>query len=283
MEYLTFRNGVTMPQEGFGVYQITDAAACRQAVLDALEVGYRQLDTAQAYGNQKAVGEAVRASGLNREEVFVTSKVWVQDNSYEAAGKAVDRMLEELGFSYLDLVLLHQPMGDYIGAWRALEEAYRAGKVRAIGMANCYPHVLTDICETVEIQPMLNQVEMHPFFQQEKNLEVMRHYGVVPQAWGPFDEGKRNFFQDPILSGIGKKYGKSAAQVALRWNLDRGVSVIPKSTHKERMIQNFDVWDFSLSEEDNQAIAAMDLGHSEIVDHFDPAFVQMLHRMKVHD
>lgn len=283
MEYLTFRNGVTMPQEGFGVYQITDAAACRQAVLDALEVGYRQLDTAQAYGNQKAVGEAVRASGLNREEVFVTSKVWVQDNSYEAAGKAVDRMLEELGFSYLDLVLLHQPMGDYIGAWRALEEAYRAGKVRAIGMANCYPHVLADICETVEIQPMLNQVEMHPFFQQEKNLEVMRHYGVVPQAWGPFDEGKRNFFQDPILSGIGKKYGKSAAQVALRWNLDRGVSVIPKSTHKERMIQNFDVWDFSLSEEDNKAIAGMDLGHSEIVDHFDPAFVQMLHRMKVHD
>lgn len=283
MEYLTFRNGVTMPQEGFGVYQITDAAACRQAVLDALEVGYRQLDTAQAYGNQKAVGEAVRASGLNREEVFVTSKVWVQDNSYEAAGKAVDRMLEELGFSYLDLVLLHQPIGDYIGAWRALEEAYRAGKVRAIGMANCYPHVLADICETVEIQPMLNQVEMHPFFQQEKNLEVMRHYGVVPQAWGPFDEGKRNFFQDPILSGIGKKYGKSAAQVALRWNLDRGVSVIPKSTHKERMIQNFDVWDFSLSEEDNKAIAGMDLGHSEIVDHFDPAFVQMLHRMKVHD
>jgi 2,5-diketo-D-gluconate reductase A len=283
MEYLTFRNGVTMPQEGFGVYQITDAAACRQAVLDALEVGYRQLDTAQAYGNQKAVGEAVRASGLNREEVFVTSKVWVQDNSYEAAGKAIDRMLDELGFSYLDLVLLHQPMGDYIGAWRALEEAYRAGKVRAIGMANCYPHVLADICETVKIQPMLNQVEMHPFFQQGKNLEVMHHYGVVPQAWGPFDEGRRNFFQDPILSGIGKKYGKSAAQVALRWNLDRGVSVIPKSTHKERMIQNFDVWDFSLSEEDNKAIAGMDLGHSEIVDHFDPAFVQMLHRMKVHD
>lgn len=280
---VTLRNGVKMPMEGFGVYQIPDFDACKQAVLDALKTGYRLIDTAQAYGNQKAVGEAIRESGIPREEIFVTSKVWVQDNSYEAAGKAVDRMLEELGFSYLDLVLLHQPIGDYIGAWRALEEAYRAGKVRAIGMANCYPHVLADICETVEIQPMLNQVEMHPFFQQEKNLEVMRHYGVVPQAWGPFDEGKRNFFQDPILSGIGKKYGKSAAQVALRWNLDRGVSVIPKSTHKERMIQNFDVWDFSLSEEDNKAIAGMDLGHSEIVDHFDPAFVQMLHRMKVHD
>ncbi|MGN1023915.1 MAG: aldo/keto reductase [Lachnospiraceae bacterium] len=280
---VTLRNGVKMPIEGFGVYQIPDFDACKQAVLDALKTGYRLIDTAQAYGNQKAVGEAIRESGIPREEIFVTSKVWVQDNSYEAAGKAIDRMLEELGFSYLDLVLLHQPMGDYIGAWRALEEALEQGKVRAIGMANCYPQVIADICETVKVLPMVNQVELHPFFQQGKNLETMKHYGVIPQAWGPFDEGKRGIFTDPILTKIGKKYGKSAAQVALRWNIDRGVCVIPKSVHKERMAQNLDIWDFQLDEEDMKEIASMDIGHSEIVNHYDPAFVQLLHQIKVHD
>jgi 2,5-diketo-D-gluconate reductase A len=283
MNYLTFSNGVKMPQEGFGVYQVSDYETCKQSVLDALDCGYRLIDTAQAYGNQKAVGDAVRESGIPREEIFITSKVWVQDNSYEAAGKAVDRMLEELGMDYLDLALLHQPMGDYIGAWRALEEAYENGKLRAIGMANCYPHVITDICETVRIRPMLNQVEMHPFFQQELNLKTMKSYGVVPQAWAPFAEGNHNIFKDPVLTAIGNKYGKSAAQVALRWNIDRGVSVIPKSVHKERMEQNLDVWDFSLDEDDMKKIAQMDIGHSEIVNHFDPAFVQMLHTMKVHD
>ncbi|MGI5990407.1 MAG: aldo/keto reductase [Lachnospiraceae bacterium] len=283
MNILTLSNGVTMPQEGFGVYQVPDYDVCRQAVLDALEVGYRQIDTAQVYGNQKAVGDAVRASGIPREDIFVTSKVWVQDNSYGAAAKAIDRMLNELGFSYLDLVLLHQPVGDYIGAWRALEEAYEAGKVRAIGMANCYPHVITDICETVRIRPMVNQVELHPFFQQPGNLEIMKHYGVVPQAWAPFAEGRHNLFQNPTLTEIGKRYGKTAAQVALRWNIQRDVSVIPKSVHKERMIQNLDVWDFSLTDDEMKQISALDIGHSEIVNHFDPAFVQLLHSIKVHD
>jgi 2,5-diketo-D-gluconate reductase A len=280
MEYLTFRNGVKMLQEGFGVYQVPDYDVCKKAVKDALSVGYRLIDTAQAYGNQEAVGDAVRESGLKREEVFVTSKIWVQDNSYEKCGKAVDRILTELGFDYLDLVLLHQPMGDYIGAWKALEEAYKAGKVRAIGMANCYPHVLTDICETVEEKPMLNQVELHPFFQQPLNLKTMKEYGVVPQAWGPFAEGKHGIFTHPVLTEIGKKYGKSAAQVALRWNIERGVSVIPKSIHKERMAQNFAIWDFSLDEDDMQKIAALDIGHSEIVNHFDPEFVRLLHSIK---
>lgn len=283
MDQLTLRNGVKMPQEGFGVFQIPDFETCKQAVKDALETGYRLIDTAESYGNQKAVGSAIRESGIPREEIFVTSKVWVQDNSYEAAGKAISRMLDELGFDYLDLVLLHQPMGDYIGAWRALEEAYEAKKVRAIGMANCYPHVIADICETVRILPMVNQVEMHPFFQQAQNVDTMKHYGVVPQAWGPFDEGKRGIFTHPVLTRIGAKYGKSAAQVALRWNIQRGVSVIPKSTHKERMLQNLDVWDFALTQEDMQEIAAMDIGHSEIVNHFDPHFVQLLHSRKIHD
>jgi 2,5-diketo-D-gluconate reductase A len=281
MEYMTLSNGVRMPQEGFGVYQIPDYDKARQAVKDALSVGYRLIDTAQSYGNQKAVGDAIRESHIPRKEIFVTSKIWVQDNSYEKCVKAIDRILAELNFEYVDLILLHQPMGDYIGAWRALEEACRAGKTRAIGMANCYPHVICDICETVNIKPMVNQVEMHPFFQQELNLRTMKDYGVVPQAWGPFNEGKHGIFMHPVLTKIGKKYGKSAAQVALRWNVQRGVSVIPKSTHKERMEENFNIWDFMLSDEDMKKIAAMDTGHSEIVNHFDPAFVKMLHQMHV--
>ncbi len=279
MEELTLRNGVKMPMEGFGVYQVPDYAVCKKAVLDALSVGYRLIDTAQAYGNQKAVGDAIRQSGLRRDEVFVTSKVWVQDNSYEKAGRAIDRILSELGLDVLDLVLLHQPMGDYIGAWRALEEAYRAGKVRAIGMANCYPHVLADICETVTERPMLNQVELHPFFQQPLNLKTMKEYGVIPQAWGPFAEGNHGIFTHPVLTEVGKRYGKTAAQVALRWNIDRGVSVIPKSIHRDRMIQNLDIWDFSLDADDMKKIAALDLGRSEIVDHFDPQFVRLLHSL----
>lgn len=283
MEFLTLSNGVKMPQEGFGVFQIPDHNEAKRCVLDALDTGYRLIDTAAAYGNEKAVGDAVRESGLNREDVFVTSKVWVQDISYEGAKKAIDRSLSNLGFDYLDLMLLHQPMGDYYGAWRALEEAYKAGKLRAIGMANCYPQIIADLCLTVDITPMVNQVEIHPFFQQQLNIDTMREYGVVPQAWGPFAEGGHNIFSHPVLTEIGKKYGKTAAQVALRWNIQRGVSVIPKSTHKERMEQNIDVWDFSLSDADMAEIAKLDTGRSEIVDHFSPAFVKMLHGMKIHE
>lgn len=283
MEFLTLSNGVKMPQEGFGVYQIPDHNEAKRCVLDALETGYRLIDTAAAYMNEKAVGEAVRESGVKREDVFVTSKVWVQDISYACAKQAIDRSLSELGFDYLDLMLLHQPMGDYYGAWRALEEAYHAGKLRAIGMANCYPQILADLCLTVDVTPMVNQVEMHPFFQQQLNVDTMREYGVVPQAWGPFAEGKYNIFSHPVLTKIGEKYGKTAAQVALRWNIQRGVSVIPKSTHKNRMQQNIDVWDFSLSDADMAEIAKLDTGHSEIVDHSSPEFVKMLHNLKIHE
>lgn len=283
MEFLTLSNGVKMPQEGFGVFQIPDHKEAKRCVLDALDTGYRLIDTAAAYMNENAVGEAVRESGVKREDVFVTSKVWVQDMNYEGAEKAIDASLSKLGFDYLDLMLLHQPMGDYYGAWRALEEAYKAGKLRAIGMANCYPQVIADMCLTVDIKPIVNQVEMHPFFQQQLNLDTMKEFGVVPQAWGPFAEGNHNIFNHPVLSEIGKKYGKSAAQAALRWNIQRGVSVIPKSTHKERMEQNISVWDFELSQEDMEQITKLDIGHSEIVDHYSPEFVKMLHSLKIHD
>ena len=283
MEYRTLANGVKMPMLGYGVFQVRDHEQCRQVVKDAISVGYRLIDTAQSYMNQKAVGEAIRESGVAREEIFLTTKIWMQDNSYEKCRKAVDLALSELDTDYIDLLLLHQPMGDYYGAWRALEEAYEAGKVRAIGMANCYPQIIADMCETVRIRPMVNQVEMHPFFQQQLNVDTMDSYGVVPEAWGPFNEGKRNFFTDPILTEIGAKYGKSAAQVSLRWNIQRGVVVIPKSVHKNRMEQNFDVFDFELSAEDMEKIKTMDIGHSEIIDHTDPALIKSLHAYKVHE
>lgn len=283
MEYRTLANGVKMPMLGYGVFQVRDHEQCRQVVKDAISVGYRLIDTAQSYMNQKAVGEAIRESGVTREEIFLTTKIWMQDNSYEKCRKAVDLALSELDTDYIDLLLLHQPMGDYYGAWRALEEAYEAGKVRAIGMANCYPQIIADMCETVRIRPMVNQVEMHPFFQQQLNVDTMDSYGVVPEAWGPFNEGKRNFFTDPILTEIGARYGKSAAQVSLRWNIQRGVVVIPKSVHKNRMEQNFDVFDFELSAEDMEKIKTMDIGHSEIIDHTDPALIKSLHAYKVHE
>lgn len=283
MEYRTLANGVKMPMLGYGVFQVRDHEQCRQVVKDAISVGYRLIDTAQSYMNQKAVGEAIRESGVAREEIFLTTKIWMQDNSYEKCRKAVDLALSELDTDYIDLLLLHQPMGDYYGAWRALEEAYEAGKVRAIGIANCYPQIIADMCETVRIRPMVNQVEMHPFFQQQLNVDTMDSYGVVPEAWGPFNEGKRNFFTYPVLTEIGAKYGKSAAQVALRWNIQRGVVVIPKSVHKDRMEQNFDVFDFELSAEDMEKIKTMDIGHSEIIDHTDPALIKSLHAYKVHE
>lgn len=282
MEFTTLVNGIEMPLEGFGVFQVPEAAVCEQAVLDAIDSGYRLIDTAAAYMNEEAVGKAIAKSGVKREELFITTKLWVQDASYEGAKAALRTSLEKLGLDYLDLYLLHQPMGDYYGAWRAMEEAYRAGTVKAIGVCNFYPHVLADFCETVEVKPMVNQVELHPFFQQESALALMREYGVVPEAWGPFAEGNHGIFTHPILTTIGQKYGKTAAQVALRWNVQRGVVVIPKSTHRERMEQNMDVWDFALSDADMTEIAKLDVGHSEIVDHYDHKFVKMLHTLKVH-
>ena len=282
MQYRTLSNGVELSMVGYGTFQIRDAVQCEQCVLQAVETGYRLFDTAASYENEAAVGAALRSSGVPREELFLITKLWVQDAGYDGTLKAFDRSLKKLGLGHIDLYLIHQPMGDYIGAWRAMEEAYKAGKLRAIGVCNCYPHVLADICETVAVKPAVNQVELHPFFQQENALALMKEYGVHPEAWGPFAEGSHGIFTHPVLTAIGQKYGKSAAQVALRWNAQRGVTVIPKSVHKERMEQNINIWDFTLSGEDMAEIAKLDIGRSEIVDHSDPKFVQMLHQMKIH-
>lgn len=260
-----------------------DPAQCEQAVLDAIAAGYRLIDTAAAYMNEAAVGAAIKKCGVPREELFITTKLWVQDASYEGAKKAIQTSLNNLGLDYLDLYLVHQPMGDYVGAYHAMEEAYKEGTLKAIGVCNFYPARLADLCETVDVIPAVNQVELHPFFQQEDALALMKEYGVRPQAWGPFAEGKFGIFTHPVLTKIGEKYGKSAAQVALRWNTLRGVVIIPKSVHKERMEQNINIWDFSLTEEEMNEIAALDMGHSEIVSHDDPGFVKMLHGLKVHE
>lgn len=282
MEFVTLNNGVKMPLEGFGVFQVPDKELCEQAVIDAIDVGYRLIDTAAAYMNEEAVGNAIKKCGVPREELFITTKLWVQDASYEEAKKVFNTSLEKLGLDYIDLYLIHQPMGDYYGAWRAMEELYKIGVIRAIGVCNFYPAILADFCETVEIKPMVNQVELHPFFQQADAIRVMSEYGVQPEAWGPFAEGNHGIFTDPILTSIGEKYGKSAAQVVLRWNIQRGVVIIPKSVHRERMEQNIDIWDFELSNDDMEIISKMDIGHSEIVNHSDPRFVKMLHSRKIH-
>lgn len=283
VETVKLNNGVEMPLEGFGVFQVPDPAQCEQAVLDAIASGYRLIDTAAAYMNEQAVGAAIAKCGVPREELFITTKLWVQDASYEGAKQAIETSMKNLGVDYIDLYLIHQPMGDYIGAYRAMEEAYKEGKLKAIGVCNFYPNRLADLCETVDVMPAVNQVELHPFFQQENALALMKEYGVHPEAWGPFAEGNHGIFTHPVLTAIGEKCGKTAAQVALRWNVQRGVTVIPKSVHKERMEQNLNIWDFQLSDEDMAEIAKMDLGHSEIVDHSDPGFVKMLHTMKIHD
>ncbi len=283
VENVKLNNGVMMPLEGFGVFQIPDLAECERVTIEAIRQGYRLIDTAAAYQNEEAVGAAIAKSGVPREELFITTKLWVQDISYEAAGTAFERSLQKLGLDYLDLYLIHQPMGDFFGAWRRLEELHHAGKIRAIGVSNFYPAVLANFCETVEIKPMVNQVELHPFFQQEAALATMKEYGVVPQAWGPLAEGKHGIFTHPVLTKIGEKYGKTAAQVALRWNTQRGVSILPKSVRAERIAVNLDIWDFALNEAEMAEIAKLDLGHSEIVNHDDPAFVKWLHERRIHD
>lgn len=274
MKTVSLRNGVIMPMIGYGVYQV-DPAECERCVSDALKVGYRMIDTAQAYHNEEGVGAAVAKSGIPRNELFIVSKIWISNYGYEKAKASIDESLRKLGTDYLDLMLLHQPFCDRYGAYRALEEAYKEGKLRAIGVSNFYPDHLIDIASNVEIPPMVNQVETHVFDQQVVAQKYMEEYGCHIMAWGPLAEGRNNFFTNPVLEEIGKKYGKSVAQVALRWLLQRGVIIIPKSVHVERMEQNLDILDFTLSDEDMAKIAKLDTGKSLFFDHHDPEVVKM--------
>ncbi len=278
MEYVTLYNGVRMPMVGYGVYQVTPQE-CERCVLDALQVGYRSLDTAQSYFNEEQVGSAIRKSGVPRQEIFLTTKVWVEHYGYESARASVLQSMEKLRTDYLDLVLLHQPFGDYYGAYRALEDLYDQGKVRAIGVSNFYPDRLVDIASFARIRPMVNQVEIHPYHQQAEAKAWMEKYGVQPEAWAPFGEGRGGLFDDPVLAAIARQYGKTPAQVILRWHLQRGVVIIPKSTHIERMRQNLDVFDFTLSEEDMAAIAALDKKQSAFFSHQDPNMVEWFVKM----
>ncbi|CZQ80753.1 aldo/keto reductase [Trichococcus collinsii] len=276
MEYVTLNNGVKMPILGYGVYQIPDAAECERCVLDAIEVGYRSIDTAQAYGNEEAVGNAIKKSGVAREELFITTKVWISNAGYEKAKASITESLQKLQLDYLDLVLIHQPFGDYYGTYRAMEELYEQGKIRAIGVSNFYPDRYIDLVRFTNVVPAVNQVETHVFNQQLDAHEIMKKYGTQIESWGPFAEGRNELFTNETLQMIGDKYNKTTAQVALRYLLQRDVVVIPKTTHKERMIQNLDVFDFSLSEEDMETIKGLDKKESAFFSHYDPQLVEML-------
>ena len=275
METVTLRNGVRMPILGYGVYQV-DPKECERCVSDAISAGYRLIDTAQAYNNEEGVGAAIAKSGIAREELFLVTKVWISNAGYEKAKASIDESLRKLGTDYVDLLLIHQPFGDYYGTYRAMEDAYREGKARAIGVSNFYPDRLIDIASFVEIPPMVNQVETHVFNQQTEAQKIMDKYGCRIMSWGPFAEGRNDFFTNPVLESIGAKYGKSVAQVGLRFLIQRGVIVIPKSTHLERMKQNMEVFDFSLSDDDMKAITALDMERSQFFSHYDPSTVEFL-------
>ena len=260
MDRIQLNNGVTMPLMGLGVFQVTDQQVCKESVLSALKIGYRLIDTAACYGNEKAVGEAIRESGLDRKELFLTSKVWIQDAGYEKTMRSFEKTLENLGTDYLDLYLIHMPYGDYHGSWRAMEELHRAGKIRAIGVCNFLPDRLTDLILSHEVIPAVNQIELHPFCQQRSLRQVMAQYHIAAMAWAPFAEGQNGIFTHPVLTEIGKQYGKTPAQVVLRWLRQEGVVAIPKSVHAERIAQNFDVDDFTLSAADMVQIGGLDMG-----------------------
>lgn len=289
MEFSVLSNNIKMPMAGFGVFQVTDKEECKQSVLSAIRAGYRLIDTAAVYGNEDAVGDAVReaiAEGLcTREELFITSKLWVQDMAdYDAAQRGIAASLKKSGLEYLDLYLLHQAMGDYFSAWRALEEAYKEGKLKAIGVSNFYAHVLTNFCETVRIKPMVNQVELHPYFAQPEALETMKYYRIQPEAWAPLGGGRHKPFENEMLQHIADSHQKSVSQVILRWNVQRGVTVIPKSTHQQRIEENFAIWDFSLTDSEMAQISSLDLGYvGEAVKHFNPEFVRGCLGVKIHD
>lgn len=275
MEYVTLNNGIKMPVLGYGVYQVSNEE-CEKCVLDAVSAGYRSIDTAQAYANEEAVGNAVKKCGVPRDQLFITTKVWITNGGYEKAKASLNESLKKLQSDYIDLVLIHQPFNDYYGTYRAMEEAYKEGWIRAVGISNFYPDRLVDLCSFVDVKPAVNQVETHVFQQQKKAHEYMTKYGVQHQSWGPFAEGRKDFFTNPVLTGIGEKYGKTAAQIALRFLIQSDVVVIPKSVHKERMVQNLDVFDFTIDNADMETIRSLDEGESLFFSHYDPAVVEML-------
>ena len=276
MQHIVLNNGVEIPLLGFGVYQVTDLKECEQSVLDAMQAGYRLIDTASAYGNEEAVGKAIRKSGVPREEIFVTTKLWIQDTGYEKTKKAFEKSLKNLGLDYLDLYLIHQPIGDVYGAWRAMEELYKAGKIRAIGVSNFHPDRLMDLKLFNEVVPAVNQIETHPFHQQIENQQFLQENGVQIESWGPFAEGRNDLFKNELLASIGKKHQKTVAQVVLRWLIQRGVVAIPKSVHKKRIIENFNIFDFELNPADMEAIVTLDMKKSLFLDHRDAATVKWL-------
>jgi len=280
---VTLNNGVAMLLLGFGVFQVTDLNECERSVLDAIETGYRLLDTAASYGNEEAVGNAIRKSGVSRDELFVTTKLWVQDASYDGAKQAFERSLNKLQLEYLDLYLIHQPYGDVYGAWRAMQELYQADRIKAIGVSNFYPDRLMDFILHNDIAPAVNQIETHPFHQQIETQKFLQDNNVQIESWGPFAEGKNNIFHNDVLLAIAEKRGKSVAQVILRWLTQRGVVAIPKSVRKERMAENFNIFDFELSAEDMNAITTLDSKQTAFFDHRDPAMVQWIGTRKIHD
>jgi len=276
MEHVALNNGVNMPLVGFGVFHVTDLAECQRGVEDALRVGYRLVDTAASYQNEEAVGKALRASGVPRDEIFVTTKLWVEDAGYEKTKKAFDRSMKRLGLDVLDLFLIHQPFGDVYGSWRAMQELHREGRIRAIGVSNFHPDRLIDLIVHNEIRPAVNQIETHPFHQQIEAHQFLLDNGVQHESWGPFAEGKNDIFKNELLRSIGTKLGKSIAQIIVRWLVQRRIVAIPKSVRKERMAENFAVFDFELSAEETQAIVALDRKTSSFFDHRDPKMVKML-------
>lgn len=276
METVKLNNGVEMPQLGFGVFQVTDLDQCEQAVVDAIASGYRLIDTAAAYQNEAAVGRAIKRSGVDRKELFITSKLWVSDANYERAQKAIETSLNNLGVDYLDLYLLHQPYGDVSGAWRALEEAYKAGKIRAIGVSNFYADQLKNLELSNEIKPVLNQIEVNPWYQQNSEVDFNQGEDIRVEAWAPFAEGKHDIFTNEAIKEIADKYNKSNGQVILRWLLQRGITVIPKSVHKNRMEENINVFDFELTDDEMKIMNGLDKGESQLFDHRDPVTIEQI-------
>ena len=276
METVKLNNGVEMPKLGFGVFQVTDLDQCEQAVVDAIDSGYRLIDTAAAYQNEAAVGRAIKRSGVDRKELFITSKLWVSDANYERAQKGIEQSLNNLGLDYLDLYLLHQPYGDVVGAWRALEEAYKAGKIRAIRVSNFYGDQLKNLELSNEVKPAINQIEVNPWYQQKSEVDFAQSDDIQVEAWAPFAEGKHEIFTNKVIAEIANKYGKSNGQVILRWLLQRGIVVIPKSVHKNRMAENINVFDFELKSDEMNALNNLDKGESQFFDHRDPRVIEQI-------